>query len=173
MLGLPPQLLGFFLTQLLTPHASACRAEDLQRQSRAIPAPQAGTHVAPAATGAAAAAGGTEPQDRAPKPRYCHAPSAAALIYLETAQDSGGGGFAVNLCLPWMVFFCFPSPQLIWIGCPLPLPEFTAGIRYKHWALALLFWWSFKAHFYYGMARAKASRYKQHNGNGLRLMGKL
>lgn len=106
-------------------------------------------------------------------PRYCHAPSTAALIYPEKAQDSGGGGFAVNLCLPCMVFFCFPSPQLIWIGCPLPLPEFTAGICYKHWALALLFWWSFKAHFYYGTARAKASRYKQHNGNGLRLMGKL
>lgn len=139
---------------------------------RASPVPRAGTHAAPAA-----AAGGTEPQDKAPKPQFL---PGTLLSYSDLSGDSGAllngtgwGGVAVNLWLPCIVFFCFPSLQLIWIGCPLPLLGFMAGICYKHRALTLMFWWSFKACFYYGMAHAKASYYKQHNGNRSHLMGEL
>lgn len=56
-------------------------AEDLQRVRRANPVPQAGTHAAPAA-----AAGGTEPQGKAPKPQLL---PGALLSYSDLSGDSG------------------------------------------------------------------------------------
>lgn len=150
--------------RLLTPHAPARTAEDLPTERREALCRHPGR---------------SSSHRPAPKPRLL---PRALLSCSDLSGGSGAlldgtgqrcGGFAVNLRLPSVVFFCFLWLQSVWTGCPLPLPEFTAGACYKHRALMLTFRCSFEAHFYYGTAHAKASYHKQHKGNGLHLMGGL